>query len=412
MGVTLENGLRVRRVPIEGTRATTALVAFEAGARTESRDKNGIAHFLEHLVFKGGQDYPTHREINEAGERLGARVDAWTSHDIVAFRVRSRAAVAGEALALLTDFVGRPALDREELERERGVVIQEIARSMDRPGDRADELLDAAAFGDHPLGRPVLGTEKRLRAFTREDVVLFRQRQWCGERGCLLLVGNLEYLPSDLELGRLLDRFPNVGVPEAYAPTPPPSSKVLVEETDSSHSHLRLLYRPEIDFRDHALRAALVVYRTVLGGSQGSVLFDELRERRGLAYSSYALDAVSADAALIQVVAGVESEQCVAAHGLIRDLIAGMAEDGPDRDHVERARSYAAGRRVLAFENSNVVADHLAEEAILHGEVRRPEEEIAALDAVTYEQVAEVASRVGDRPAVACVGPHAAADFA
>ncbi len=101
-----ENGIPVTRVPIEGTRATTALVAFAAGARAESARENGIAHFLEHLVFKGGADYPTHREINEAGERIGARVDAWTSHEMVAFKVRSRAEVAAEAIDLLTDSSG------------------------------------------------------------------------------------------------------------------------------------------------------------------------------------------------------------------------------------------------------------------------------------------------------------------
>jgi predicted Zn-dependent peptidase len=410
--MALENGLRVTQVPIDGTRAITALVAFEAGARTESSGENGIAHFLEHLVFKGGRDYPTHREINEAGERIGARVDAWTSQDMVAFKVRSRAEVAGEAIDLLTDIVGRPALDPEELERERGVVIQEIARSKDRPEDRADELIDAAAFGDHPLGRPVLGTEERLRAFTREDVIAFRERRWSGRRGCLLLVGNLDHLPPEAELERLLGRFPEVTAPEPCAPAPPPRSEVLVEEADSHHSHLRLLYRPEIDPADREARAALAVYRTLLGGSQGSVLFEELRERRGLAYATSAHDAVSSDAALVQIDAGVESESAPAAHGLIRGLVGSLAREGPDRNHVERARSYAAGRRVLAFENSNVLADHLAQEATLHGETRRPEEEIALLDAVGYEDVARVAAAIGEPPAVACVGPHTTADFA
>jgi predicted Zn-dependent peptidase len=123
----LPNGLRVRRIPIEGTRAVTALVGFEAGSRAELPEENGIAHFLEHLVFKGGEIYPTPRAINATGERIGARIDAWTSQDMVVCRIRSRAEVASEAIDLLTDFVGRPRLDSEELDRERGVVIQEIA---------------------------------------------------------------------------------------------------------------------------------------------------------------------------------------------------------------------------------------------------------------------------------------------
>ncbi len=407
----LANGLRVRRIPIEGTRALTVLVAFEAGARTERPEENGIAHFLEHLVFKGGEAYPTPREINATGERIGARVDAWTSQDMVAFRIRSRAEVAADAIDLLTDFVGRPRLEPEELHRERGVVIQEIARSHDRPQDRADELIERAAFGDHPLGRPVLGTEERLHALERADVVKFRERNWSGERGCVLLVGNLSAVPGEARVAEAFGRFPTIPAPTPYEPVPDPKPQVLVHGTDSSQSHLRLAYRSSIDPRERSARAALTVFGTLLGGSQGSVLFDEIRERRGLAYSVFSLDHAFADGATLEVSAGLESENCVQAHERIRCLVAQLAKDGPDPEHVERARSYAAGRRVLAFENTNVVADQAAEAAILFGEQEEPGAAIAALDAVEYEAVATVARSLDEQPAIACVGPHTAADF-
>jgi predicted Zn-dependent peptidase len=407
----LPNGLRVRRIPIEGTRAVTALVGFEAGSRAELPEENGIAHFLEHLVFKGGEIYPTPRAINATGERIGARIDAWTSQDMVVCRIRSRAEVASEAIDLLTDFVGRPRLDSEELDRERGVVIQEIARSRDRPQDRADDLIERADFGEHPLGRPVLGTEERLRAFERHDVIAFRGRTWSGERGCVVLAGNLSFVPGDDELGESFGRFPAVAPPPAYEPTPEPEARILVEDTDTSQSHLRLAYRSSIDPGDRSARAAMTVFRTLLGGSQGSVLFDEIREQRGLAYSVFAADHMLADGAVLQVSVGLESEKCVETYGRIRSLIARLATDGPDPEHVERARSYAAGRRVLAFENTNLVADHAAEAAILFGERDDPDAAIAALDAVTHEQVTGVASSLGAEPAVACVGPHTPGDF-
>ena len=154
---SLPNGLPIHRVEIEGTRALTVLVAFDAGARTERPEENGMAHFLEHLVFKGGQKYDDYRKVNETAERMGAALNAYTSHDLVAFHITCRAEVAGEAIDLLSDFVGRPKIDAEELDRERGVVIQEIARAQDQPSVLAEHLIDRAAFGDHPLGRPVLG---------------------------------------------------------------------------------------------------------------------------------------------------------------------------------------------------------------------------------------------------------------
>src|SRR5947209_10720200 len=154
---TLENGLPLFRIPVGGTRSLTILVAFDAGARSETPDENGMAHFLEHLVFKGGEKFPTYRDVNQAAEGIGAVLNAYTSHDLVAFHITARAERAIEAADLLTDFVGRPRIDPEELDRERGVVVQEIARSHDQPAVMAENLIDEAAFGNHPLGRPVLG---------------------------------------------------------------------------------------------------------------------------------------------------------------------------------------------------------------------------------------------------------------
>src|SRR6476620_6407302 len=125
---TAPNDLSIHRVAREGTRATTILLAFDAGARTERPDENGMAHFLEHLVFKGGEKYDDYRKVNETAERMGGVLNAYTSHDLVAFHITVRADAIGEAVDLLTDFVGRPKIDAEELDRERGVVIQEIAR--------------------------------------------------------------------------------------------------------------------------------------------------------------------------------------------------------------------------------------------------------------------------------------------
>src|ERR687884_2346060 len=130
---TLETGLPLVKLQMPGTRAVTVLVAFDAGARTERSSENGMAHFLEHLVFKGGERYPTYREVNETAERLGAQLNAYTSHDVVAFHVTCRAEAVMDAADLLTDFVANARIDADELDRERGVVIQEINRSDDQP---------------------------------------------------------------------------------------------------------------------------------------------------------------------------------------------------------------------------------------------------------------------------------------
>lgn len=407
----LPNGLPLHRIELPGTRALTVLVAFDAGARTERPEENGMAHFLEHLVFKGGEVYDDYRKVNETAERMGAVLNAYTSHDLVAFHLTCRAEVAEQAIDLLTDFVGRPRIDADELDRERGVVIQEIARAEDQPSVMAEHLIDRAAFGEHPLGRPVLGPEEHLRSFTREAIVAFRERQWAGSRGGAFLVGNLSALPADSRLEELFGRFPAITANGAAEPAPELEPVVLVESRESNQSHLRMSYRPSIDPRDPRDRAALSIYSTLLGGSMGSRLFDEIREQRGLAYSVYAVDHAYADVPILQLSAGLESGKCPEAYTRMREIVDELRTDGPTREEFDRARSYAAGRRVLAFEHTNAVARHAAAQTVVYGEPVDPDAAIRLLDETSLEDVTRVATGISEQLAVACVGPHSADDF-
>ncbi len=405
------NGLPVHSIALPGTRALTMLVAFDAGSRNERPEENGMAHFLEHLVFKGGEKYPTYKDVNETAERLGGVLNAYTSHDLVAFHITVRAESAAQAIDLLSDFVGRPRLDAEELDRERGVVIQEINRAYDQPSTVAEYLIDRAAFGEHPLGRTVLGPEENLRSFTREGIVAFRERRWAGASGGAFLAGNLDHLPGEHELQESFARFPALAEPDPYTPAPDFDPKTLVDERDTNQSHLRMIYRPDIAVADERERAALSIYSTLLGGSMGSRLFEEIREKRGLCYSVYAIDHVFADVPILQLGSGLESSKCVEAYTRMREIVEELREQGPTEEEVQRARAYAAGRTVLAFENTNAVARHAANQSIVFAEDIDPDAAIKALDSVTFKEVREVAASVAERLAVACVGPHAADEF-
>jgi predicted Zn-dependent peptidase len=404
---TLANGLRLHRIAVGGTRALTLLVAFDAGARTERTEENGMAHFLEHLVFKGGVKYPNYRAVNEAAERIGAVLNAYTSHDLVAFHITARAERGMEAADLLTDFVAQPRIDGEEMDRERGVVVQEIARSDDQPSVIAEHLIDEAVFGDHPLGRPVLGPAEHIRdTFTRDGIVAFRSRRWAPARGAAFAVGNLDSLDT-AELEELFERFDARPEPEAYLRAPALEPRVLVRQRDSNQSHLRLSYRPSIDVTKPRERAALSIYSTLLGGSMGSRLFDEIREQRGLAYSVSAFPHAYADVPILQLSAGLESAKCVEAYRRMRDIVSELREDGPTEGEVERARAFAAGARAIAFENSGAVARFAAQQTIVYnGEDVDPDSTIGLLDQVTFDEVRTVGAGIADDLAVACVGPH------
>jgi predicted Zn-dependent peptidase len=408
---TLDNGLPLFRIPIAGTRSLTILVAFDAGARSETAAENGMAHFLEHLVFKGGEKYATYRDVNEAAERIGAVLNAYTSHDLVAFHITARAERALEAADLLTDFVGRPRIDPEELDRERGVVVQEIARANDQPAVMAGHLIDEAGFGNHPLGRPVLGPAEHIaKTFTRDGIVAFRSRRWSPLQGGAFLVGNLEYLGNGA-VDELFIRFPARPEPEPFEPAPPLDARVLVTERDSNQSHLRMSYRPGVETADPRKRAALQIYSTLLGGSMGSRLCDEIREQRGLAYSVHSLAHAHSDVPVLELSAGLDSQKTIEAYRRMRGIVTDLREQGPTPEEVERARAYAAGARAISFENSRAVAAHAAQQLILYREDVDPDRAIRLLDAVTYDEVMEAAALVEDRLAVAVVGPHTREEF-
>ena len=172
-----------------------------------------------------------------------------------------------------------------------------------------------------------------------------------------------------------------------------------------------MIYRPEIAVGNVRERAALAIYSTLLGGSMGSRLFDEIREKRGLCYSVYALSHAFADVPILQLGSGLDSAKTIEAYTRMREIVVELRTDGPTEEEVERARAYAAGRLVLAFENSGAVARHAANQSIVFGESIDPDEAIAALDAVTFDEVREIAAGIEDRLAVGVVGPHSAEEF-
>ncbi|MEZ5061637.1 MAG: pitrilysin family protein [Solirubrobacterales bacterium] len=405
----LPNGLPLVRVELPGTAALMALVAYDAGSRSEDEREHGVAHFLEHMVFKGGERFPTHRDVNGETDRLGARLNAFTSQELVAFHVRVRAERAGEAIELLADILARPRFDAADLELEQGWWSRRSPARRTSP-DRALDLSGPATFGEHPLGRTILGTEESVRALDADAVRAFRARRWSGRSGVALLVGNCSRI-DETQVAALLAELPDVPAPDPHPPPPGFEQRTLVEERDSKQSHLVATWCPAIDVTDPRRRAALAAYAMLLGGSLGSRLVSEIREDRGWAYSVRAEADAMSDVPVLYVTAGLDSANAAKAFDRTREIVAELCEFPPGAEEVERARSAVAGRRALSYENTTIAAGDLAEERVLRGRSVTPAELIAELDDVRDEEVAEVAAAVHGPPSLACVGPHAQSDF-
>jgi predicted Zn-dependent peptidase len=224
-------------------------------------------------------------------------------------------------------------------------------------------------------------------------------------------VGNDAELGSLEAFDALISSLPTGPSPPSRSPAPDHEARVIVEERDSRQSHLVLTWRVETPIGDPRARAALTVYAMLLGGSMGSRLVTEIREQRGWAYSVRAEAEPLSDAAVLHVTAGLESGHAVEAVQRTQEIVAELAAEGPREDELDRARSAAAGRRALAFENTTTAAIHMAEEMLIHEHETTPADAVASLDSVESDDVAGIARSITKPAAVACVGPHSEADF-
>ena len=369
-----------------------------------------MAHFLEHLVFKGGEKYPTYRDVNEAAESIGAVLNAYTSHDLVAFHITVRAQPRARGR--------RPAhrLRRAPADRRRRARPRARCR---RPGDRARQrsTRDHRRAPDRRGGvrrPPARAPRARDRRAHQRHVHAGRDRRVSRPP----LVAGRGEPPSRSEISTRCRRtVSSMSSSPGSSPSPTrrPTSRrphsrraSCVHERDSNQSHLRMSYRPAIDVTKPEERAALVIYSTLLGGSMGSRLFDEIREQRGLAYSVHSFPHAYADVPVLQLSAGLESSKCIEAYQRMREIVTELREQGPSDAEVERARAYAAGARAIAFENTGAVARHAAQQTIVYREPVDPDRAIELLDAVSVQDVRDIAGRVADELSVAVVGPHTA----
>ena len=399
----LENGLRIATDTVQTVDTVSLGIWVDVGTRHEPAAINGAAHFLEHMAFKGTERRSA-RDIAEEIEAVGGHLNAYTSRESTAYYAKVLKEDVPLALDILADILQNSTFDPEELERERTVILQEIGQANDTPDDIIFDHFQECAYPEQAMGRPVLGRPEIIRELGRDAVVGYLRDHYGARRMVLAAAGNLEH-------ERLVDLADTLlsGLPAERSVSTEPARYTggeRREDRDLEQLHLVLGF-PGVMLGDADYYAASVL-STAFGGGMSSRLFQEIREKRGLCYSVYAADHAFADVPILQLGSGLESSKCVEAYTRMREIVDELREQGPTRAEVERARAYAAGRRVLAFENTGAVASYAAKQRISFGDSTDPEEAIARLDAVTYEEVCEVGAGVAAQLAIACVGPHTA----
>jgi len=389
----LSNGLRVLTAPIDSARSVTCYVMLAAGSRYENAQNRGIAHFAEHMFFKGTERRPTAKDIALEVDGFGGEFNAFTSKEYTGYYIRCAGEQRDQALDVLVDMVRNSKFDAEEIEREKGVIVEEMNMYFDTPRDYVGSVYDEILFGDNPLGWETLGTKETVTAATRDTFTDYLSswykpaRMVVGVAGMIGdgLMSRLEELLGDIEPG-------DTGNPAPSAVERSAEPRVRIRAKDSDQANI-CLGVPSYPL-GHPDRYALQLLGTVLGSGMSSRLFLEVRERRGLAYYVYGLNNSYTDAGTLVSQAGVDLKRADEAVGVIADEFKRLAEEPVPEAEFEKARALAKGRFVLQTESPNGLLLFGLRREVVEGEAIEPDELLANLDSVTVDDVYRVAQDV------------------
>jgi len=389
---TLSNGLRVASRPMPGFETVAIGLYADAGSRHEPATVNGIAHLFEHMVFKGAGGRSA-REISEAIEDVGGDLNACTDRDGTSFAATVLAEHLPLGVELLSDLILHPHFDADELEREKQVVLQELAEARDTPSDIIFDELWEAAFARQSLGRSILGSPATVRAINVADLQAWRDSHYRGGSLYLVAAGKVDHdalvREAERRFGAVQPGDGGVHDPATFTG----AQRLLRRRADQAHLTFAFQAPSAIDVRMPAAR----LFGDIVGGGASSRLFQSLREERGLAYSVSASAQSYADIGVLSVHAATSAEDARSAAALIRQVLEEAAETANERE-LNRARTQARASLMMSLESSWGQANYLARQLAIHGRLVEPAEIITAVEAVTVDDVRVIGQSMLDGP--------------
>lgn len=401
----LANGLSVLTVPMPHVQSVTTAYFLGAGSRYEHDHEAGVSHFLEHLCFKGTQRRPAAQQISETIERVGGYMNAGTDREMTIYWAKVAKPYFETALDLLSDMIGHSIYEPEEMERERKVIIEELAAVNDSPGQKVDVLTDAALWPGEPLGRDIGGSRDSVTEITREMILDYVSDQYAPNNMVLAVAGDLDHesvvAAAEKQVGDWPSTTPRSWIPSLQGERDP---VVALETRRTEQAHFCLALRGLSS--QHPDRYALGLLNAILGEGMSSRLFLELRERQGLAYDVHSSVSHFMDDGAIVVYAGVDPTRIDNAITLAMGELDRIRE-GVSSDELEKAQAMTKGRLLLRTEDTRSMAGWVGGQELLHHEIKTLDEIVSEIDDVTPSDVKRVANEVivMDRLNLAVVGP-------
>jgi predicted Zn-dependent peptidase len=406
----LNNGIRIVSEEIDHVRSVSIGILVESGSRYENNDNNGTAHFIEHMLFKGTKKR-TAFEIAHAIDSVGGIMNAATGKEQTSFYIKIPDYRLENAIELLSDIFTGSLFDEEDIKREREVVIQEIRMAQDEPGDYIYDFFEGMFWKEHPLGLPILGSKEKVESFGREALLNFFRSRYRGKNLVVAAAGNYKHSQLVEFVAKAFGSLSNLdGLDDVKAPEVKTGTAILRRELEQAH----LIVGAQAPAATDRERHAAFLLNAVLGGSMSSRLFQEIREKRGLAYEIESYLTSYRDAGIMGVYVGTDSANIKETLGLVKEQLELSAAEMISEDELKSAKELLKGNFLLGMENTDNRMTRLARNEIYFGRHITPEEVLANIDEVAREEIRSLAGRMfrSDALAVAALGPVSEEDLA
>jgi predicted Zn-dependent peptidase len=406
----LPSGLRIVTEEVSSVRSAAVGIWVNVGSRDEAPAVAGASHFLEHLLFKGTKRRNA-LEISSAIESVGGEMNAFTSKEYTCFYARVIDSDLPMAVDVISDLITSSIVTAEDVDAERKVVLEEIAMRDDDPSDLVHDLYAETYYGDTPLGRPILGTIDSINEMSRNSVFNYYKKRYLPQDLVVAVAGNIKHkrVVAMVEEALSRDNFLDVsGTPQIRANIPIKRSKqgrvgIIYRKSEQAH----MFYGMEGVTRNDDRRFTMGVLSAALGGGMSSRLFQEIREKRGLAYSVYSYAQQFAGSGQIGFYAGCNPSKAIEVVNIIQEVLADVADNGMTHEEIERAKGAVRGSLVLSQEDSGSRMSRIGKSEIVYGEIMGFDEILKAVARVTPEDIRVIASEfLTKKPTLGVVGPY------
>lgn len=389
----LPNGLRVLTIPMPSFESATVMVMVKAGSRYENKKNNGISHFLEHMAFKGTKKRPSAMAISSLIDGVGGEFNAFTGKETTGFYIKSSKNHIDLCLDVLSDMLMNSKLDPKEIEKEKGVILEEINLYEDTPVRKIGDVYEQLLYGDTPLGWDIAGEKKNIREIQRQDFIKYMGKLYSADNMTVVVAGGIDIEKTNAYVEKFLSKMKNFKI-AGYEKVVENQKKpqVLLKNKTTEQSHIALGVRTVA--QDHPDRYALGLLAAILGGGMSSRLFHEVREKRGLAYYVRTHSDQYIDCGSLVTLAGVDSNRIDDAVKVVLSEYKKISTvSSIPEEEIRKAKEYIKGHMVLELEDSRSVAGFFAHQELLEKKIETPEENIAKMMEVTSDDVLRVAKK-------------------